>query len=262
MTKPLSKQLHKISKKIENTEQCNLFLDYDGSLVSFKNRPEEVYTPEKIKQTLGKIPKKIHVLIITGRNLEEIKKLLPMEKISFAATHGIQIKLEGKEEYVLERAKKTQPLLKKIKKHVEEKFEEKKDVIVEDKKYTLALHYRQLPDREANKIVEKFKNIVKKYDRKQKLEFLHGSKVIEIRPKGWDKGKAVEHIQKTQKEKADLNIYIGDDVTDEDAFRYLRQQDNNITIYVKNDSDIKTNAEWWVKNPEEVYHFLEEITEL
>jgi trehalose 6-phosphate phosphatase len=99
--------------------------------------------------------------------------------------------------------------------------------------------------------------IVKTVGNDKSLELMHGEKVVEIRPKGWNKGKAVELIYINYASKNVLPVYIGDDTTDEDAFQVIGNQ--GISIFVKNDSNRSTIANYWLKNPDDVLKFLKSI---
>ncbi|HUS99839.1 MAG TPA: trehalose-phosphatase, partial [Candidatus Thermoplasmatota archaeon] len=81
------------------------------------------------------------------------------------------------------------------------------------------------------------------------------------RPKGWNKGKGIElFLARFTAVKNILPLYIGDDITDEDAFRFLGKR--GITIYVANTSKRKTSARYWVKNPNEVCSFLQSLAQM
>jgi trehalose-phosphatase len=195
--------------------------------------------------------------VITGRVLSDITRLVDTQKLIVAALHGIEIRYPDGKEFVWKQAEENQVLIQEIKNRSVQEFQQVKEIYIEDKKYSMAFHYRQVPTVKSKDFIEKFISIYKKIDREKKLEVLHGDKVIEIRPKGWNKGKAVEKILKKLKNKKNdlLPIYIGDDTTDEDAFKFLRRQ--GLNIYVKNDSELETLAHYYVRNPSEVYKFLE-----
>ncbi len=259
MTKYIFDNLHEIKYRLQGKEKILLFLDYDGTLVSFKKKPDQVKTPEKIKNILKKISDKscFKPVIITGRTLEEIKKLIDIDDFVYAAVHGLKIKYPDKQEFIWEKAEKNKPILKKIKKQTHEEFIDEEDVFIEDKKLTVAFHYRTLSEEKINDIVKKFVSIIKKYDKKNELNILHGSKVVEVRPRGWDKGKAVETIIENFDNKNFLPVYLGDDTTDEDAFRFLKNK--GLTVYVINNSEEDTDADYYLKNPDDVYGFLEKM---
>jgi len=123
---------------------------------------------------------------------------------------------------------------------------------------TLAFHYRMVEKEKSQEMIDKFLNLVNKVGNPNSIDVLHGSKVVEIRPKGWNKGKAVELIlKKVSKNKNFLPIYIGDDTTDEDAFNSIGNK--GITIFVENDEERSTSAQYSLKNPNEVLDFLKMI---
>ena len=255
--------LHSIHDKIDKADEILLFLDYDGTLVSFKNRPEDVTTPDKTRLVLHYLTQnpKFNIFIISGRTLHEIKKLIDTKGLSFAALHGLQIELSNGKSFFWEKAEDLRPLLKKLKTILLNEFENEKGVIIEDKEFTLAFHYRMLSKDKIKDTVEKFSNLVKKINNNNLLEIIYGAKVVEARPKGWHKGKAVELILKNISEfKNFFPIYIGDDITDENAFQHLRKE--GITIFVTHDSNRKTAAQYWLKDPDEVIKFLQSLSKI
>ncbi len=258
MTKYVFNNLDAIKYRIQG-KKIFLFLDYDGTLVSFKNKPDEVKTPGKVKNTLENFSDNPNckLVIITGRTLDEIKKLVNIKNIVYAAVHGLKIKYPDGNEFVWKKAEKNKSVLKQIKKQTNEEFRDEKNVFIEDKKLTLAFHYRKLAEEKTSFFVEKFVSIVKKYDQNNELDVLKGSKVVEVRPRGWDKGKAVETIIENFDNKNFLSVYLGDDTTDEDAFRFLKNK--GLTVFVSNNSDDETYADFFLKNPDDVYRFLKKI---
>ena len=86
---------------------------------------------------------------------------------------------------------------------------------------------------------------------------MHLTKGFNVLPNIWDKGKTVDYILEKHVPADALSIYFGDDVTDEDAFRILK--DKGITVYVKNDDTRDTEADLFVKDPEDVRSALEKL---
>ena len=251
---------NKIFKTIERADNTLLFLDYDGTLVSFKDKPDEVVTSKEVETVLEKLVQnpKFTVFIISGRTLNEIKSLLAIEGLSFAALHGLQIELSNGKSFSWSLAENVLPFLEKIKEKVFYEFKDEKGVFIEDKGFTLAFHYRMLSKEKIEGAVEKFIDTVKNIDKKNMLEIIHGAKVVEARPRGWDKGKATELIlNNIQGNTNTIPVYIGDDTTDEDAFKYLKNQ--GLTIFVTNNSNRTTSAHYWLKNPDEVLMFLKNL---
>lgn len=255
--------INTIFNKIKKTDKVLLFLDYDGTLVSFKNRPQDVITPDKVKSVLNKLTQnqQFIIFIITGRMLHEIKKLLGIQGLSYAALHGLQIELSNEKSFFWEEAEKIRPLLEKLKETSLKGFKNEKGIYIEDKEFTLAFHYRLLTDEKIKDFVEKFEKIVKENDVNNMLEMIHGAKVVEVRPQGWNKGKAVELIlNNVVKTSNILPIYIGDDTTDEDAFRHIGNQ--GLTIWVTHNSKRTTTAQYWLKDPDEVIVFLQFLSKM
>jgi trehalose 6-phosphate phosphatase len=259
MPEYLFDHFYQITDKINKTDKIVLFLDYDGTLVYFKNKPQEVVTPNEIKTVLSHLIQiqKFTIVIVTGRSLYDIKKLLDIDELSFVALHGLQIELSNAKSYIWEPTDDIRKILKNIKNLTEKKFQNKKGIYFEDKELTFALHYRMLAKEKIKDVVERFIELVKAVDTNNKLDILHGSKVIEIRPEGWNKGKAVELISSNMISKNTLPIYIGDDTTDEEAFRYIDNQ--GITIFVSNNTNRSTIAQYWLRNPDEVLNFLKSL---
>lgn len=255
----LFSHIHRIFTKIDETDAILLLLDYDGTLVSFRNRPQDVVTSDKVKIVLTSLLKnpKFTVVIVSGRTLHEIKQLLDIDGLSFVALHGLQIELANGKSYSKQIDSNIRSILEKIKEASEYKFKDEKGIYLEDKKLTLAFHYRLITEEKINDAIEKFLEIVKTVDTDKSLELIHGAKVVEVRPKGWNKGKVVELIYTSYASKKVLPIYIGDDSTDEDAFRAIGNR--GITVFVSNNSNQSTAAQYWLKDPDDVLKFLKTL---
>jgi trehalose-phosphatase len=261
MTEHIYNHLTIIYDRINKADKINLFLDYDGTLVYFKNRPKDVITSNKVKNVLHNLSQnpKFNIFIISGRTLHEIKQLINIKGLSFAALHGLQIELSSGKSFFWKEAENLRPSLDILKEILLYKFKDEKGLFIEDKEFTLAFHYRLLSKEKAKDVIENFSNIFKKINTNNMLEVIYGAKVIEARPKGWHKGKAVELILKNISENKNfLPIYIGDDITDEDAFKQLGKK--GITIYVTNDSKSPTAAQYYLKDPDEVINFLQSLS--
>lgn len=235
-------------------ENLALFLDYDGTLVPFKDRPEDATPPNALIGILKRLVdrRKFVIWIISGRMIDEIEEMLPIKGLHFAGLHGLQIDFpNGK--FVWDGAKESIPILDKIKKEVFAKFGNENAIRIKDKIFTLALNYRCFTG-EIGKLKEKFVEIVSKYN-DGTLEIIHGAKILEVRPKGWNKGTAVEMILK--KIPNAMPIYIGDDRTDEDAFNYINSIDG-ITIIA---NEKEANAKFYLRGQREVLSFLNILSE-
>ncbi len=251
------KYLNNIQKKLNKAENVLLFLDYDGTLAPFQADPLSAFALPEIEQALKKLDKehKFHLSLVSGRKLSELKKMIKLSCSNYAGSHGLEIDMSFAEGKIYpDQNKKPDVLSKKNYQKTKEKYLKAEAVRVEDKGFGLALHFdSEKAQSEAEKELQVlFENT--------SYQVLSGRKVIEIRPESWDKGKAVDYISKQIKDNLDiknnLRIYIGDDRTDEDAFKVLK---DGITIYVQNEDDLNTEAEYYLKNPEDTAKLLKKI---
>lgn len=257
MPKYLFDYCSEIFRSLNKADTVALFLDYDGTLVSFKDTPTSVVTPANVVTVLNNLIQhpKFMVFIVSGRPLQELKILLPLTGLSFVALHGLQIELSTGNTFNWKSAENTLPLLKKLKKQAVYAFKKDDGVLIEDKKFTVAFHYRLLPSDKIEEAITRFMKIVKGIDNHHLLDIIHGEKVVEVRPNGWHKGKALEVILRhNHRCNKSVPVYIGDDTTDEDAFRYIG--DDGVTIVVLNDASKVTAASYWLQDPADVVRFL------
>lgn len=251
------KHLNKLQERINKTKNILLFMDYDGTLAPFQADPLSAFALPEIEEALKKLDKeqKFHLSLVSGRKLNELKKMIKLSRSNYAGSHGLEIDMSFAEGKIYpDQNKKPDVLSKKNYQKTKEKYLEEEAVHVEDKGFGLALHFDSEKEQsEAEKELQVlFENTA--------YQVLSGRKVIEIRPESWDKGKAVNYISDQIKDNLDLKnvlrIYIGDDRTDEDAFRVLK---DGITIYVQNDDDLNTEAEYYLRNPEDTAKLLKKI---
>jgi len=242
-----------------------LLLDYDGTLASISPSPSEAILPSatrKILRILGKAGG-IRLAIVTGRGMANIKKMVGVKGITYVANHGLEVSGPAvKRKYVIGAAYRG--ILKKILISLGAAFLGNRGVIVEDKGLTVSLHYRKAPAKDAARIKKIFLETVRPYLKAETVRIMAGKKIWEIRPpSGWDKGGVVTWLlgRETRRLKdasAVLPVYIGDDVTDEDAFKALRR--NGITIRV---GSLKSSAaSFYLNDIDEVRSFLERIARL
>jgi len=125
--------------------------------------------------------------------------------------------------------------------------------LVERKRFSIAAHYRNVKENDVPKVERAVSEVAARHDELRRLD---GKKVYELLPNiDWDKGKAVLWLLETLGLKGGnvRPIYIGDDATDEDAFRALEQR--GIGILVSEQSQ-PTAAKYSLKDPAEVEYFL------
>ena len=251
-----------IKKELEKKYRY-LFLDCDGTLAPIANTPEEARIPKETKEALTSLSmlQKVKLAIISGRSLADIKSVVGLNGIIYVGNHGLEI--DGPNitsQWKAAAAYKDD--LAEIKTELAKEFTVIPDVSVEDKGLSLCLHYRKADiDEEKVKVI--FNRIIDPYVAAGKVSTMLGKKVIEVRPAiGLNKGKIVKWLIKREHlithDENIAAIYIGDDQTDEQAFKVLG--DNDITIIVGNNPT--SSAQYYVDDTEQVYQLLTMILNL
>ena len=238
-----------------------IFLDYDGTLTPIVQRPEDAVISDEMKQTLKKLASIFTVAIVTGRDKEDVENLVGLNKLIYAGSHGYII--TGPDGLHMEHPDSEEiiPKLDKIEKEVEEKLEAKtRGTQVDRKRYAIGIHYRNARPEDEKVVHDLVTEILEKHPGHKKGE---GKKIVEIKPDAdWHKGKAVEWIMDALElaEKKDVTpVFIGDDITDEDAFEVLK--DTGIGILVGGHGQ-KTHAQYALKNVYQVREFFSRLIDL
>ena len=239
-----------------------IFLDYDGTLTPIVDDPSKAFLPPLTKQlitALARMPG-VEIVVISGRALSEIKRLVGISGLTYVGNHGFEI--EGPSmRHVHPSSEQTAKLLFRIAKQLNKAFKIYPGISVENKKLTLSIHYRNLEDKTVNEAKKLFEKILEPYVTTKQAEVIEGKKVWEIRPAlAWNKGATVLWL--FERSVAALNfvilpIYIGDDQTDETAFHSLKR--NGLTIRVTDNPFEETHAKYFLRGPEEVVEFLKRI---
>ena len=250
-------------KRIEKTlkgKSIYLFLDYDGTLAPIALTPGMAVMPEKTKDVLRQLskPSSHKIAIISGRALKDISRRVGLKNIVYVGNHGFEIKgpkisFKSPVPFLY---KKT---LKEIKIKLEKALSSIDGVLIENKGFSLSVHYR-LTDKENVPVVKaRFYTTIFPYEFMNNVQVKPGKMVLEIKPPtSWNKGKAVlwllarqKFLLRKKKQKI-LPIYIGDDVTDEDAFSALKNKGWAVRIGKLQ----KSCARYYMKNTEEVSDLL------
>jgi trehalose 6-phosphate synthase/phosphatase len=226
-------------------ENIFLFLDYDGTLTPIVDTPDKALMTKPMRSLIRELRDKLPVAIISGRSLKDVMNMVKIKEMIYAGNHGAEVWYgnrlvighSGSKEKLNDIISKLQKSLASI-----------KGVIVEDKGITASIHFRNVSPEDQSRLFNIFWSITNKH--KRYFRVTSGRKVLEIRPVGiWNKGDAVNMIWK-KFDKSRLPIYIGDDVTDEDAFKVLKGEGISIAIGKSLDAD------YYLKNQKELRKFL------
>ncbi len=245
--------------KVKPDQKIALFLDYDGTLVPIQQNPAKCILSDSIKKQLQLLAhsNRCYLAILSGRSLPDIKKRVGIRKIYYGGNHGLDI--SGPDvRYTHPKAQLAKPVVKNVKHLLKKDTEHIKGAWLEDKKFTLSLHFRSVDKKEVLSVKKAFYKVVAQFFENGSLSIIKGKKVLELVPDlSWNKGVATLWILKQLKDKC-LPIYIGDDRTDETAFRELFKR--GITIRIGKSK--KTSADYYLKGQWEVSRLLQQIQEL
>ena len=245
--------LHKIKAGLK----IALFLDFDGTLVPIQKDPAQCFLPEEMKKQLRSIAASpnCYMSILSGRMLSDIKKRVGIKDIYYSGNHGLDISGTGMR-YTHPKAMSAKPIINHVKQLLQKKIKNIKGAWIEDKKFTISLHFRSVKKEEISFVKKVFYKTAAELLEKKSLAVIKGKKVLELIPNAsWDKGKAALWILQRLKNNC-LPIYIGDDQTDETAFKALCK--NGITIRVGKSK--KTYAKYYLKGHREVSRLLQQIS--
>lgn len=248
--------LDQITGLLRNHQTKVLMLDFDGTLTPIVKLPQHAILSSQTKQLLQNLSKKpgLYLAIISGRELAVLKDRVALPNIIYGGIHGFEGDIQG-QEYLFPIPKEYTETLVNIHKKLQEIVPKFNGAIIQDKKTTLALHYRLVEKPQIKPLKLLFDEILKDYKNNKLVSVIAGKKIWEIRPNvDWNKGSfaklVIEEISKITNS-TPLTLYIGDDQTDEDAFESLQDQ---ITIRVGKHN--KSKAKYYLKNPWEVIKFL------
>jgi trehalose-phosphatase len=246
--------MRKIIQKIKPGNKILLFLDYDGTLVPIKKKPELAVLHPRRRKVLESLSEKFFVSVVSGRSLREIKKIVGIDTLAYIGNHGLEMCWRDKR-WVHPEAEKIRPALEGVLKRLRIRTRGLKEVLIEDKRLTASIHYRLL----APESRKKLKKIIGKETQihKRLLIITEGKRVYELRPKlEWDKGRGIlQLIQWLELEKARIKVYVGDDRTDEDAFKALEKDGLTILVGRRKDSF----ALYRFSGVDEVWKFLKAL---
>lgn len=231
-----------------------VFLDYDGTLTPIVATPDLAVLSEEMRETVRKLSSCAKVSIVSGRATDDVQGKVQIGGIFYAGSHGFEIVDPNGKVKINEEAEAIRQVIDTVHGQLSEKLKDVKGALVEHVKYTISVHYRLVSDEDFQKVKEVVEEILREHSNLRKT---NGKKVFELRPKiDWHKGKAVEWILNVlgYQPNDHFVIYIGDDVTDEDAFAALAGKGFGVLVA---DTPRNSKAAYMVKDTQDVKKVLE-----
>lgn len=236
-----------------------LFLDYDGTLTPIVKRPELAVLSRGTRGLIESLrdSERFIVCLVSGRLITDLKARVGVEGIIYVGNHGLEMEGPGMR-FVNAKARRSRMLLKRISKKLDISLRPIAGVILEDKGLSLTLHYRLVKKKDIPTVKALFDEVVKPYCSRKEVRVGSGKQVLEVRPfTGRDKGKATLWVLRRFKVRLKTDnivpVYMGDDWTDESAFKILN--DKGVTIFVGG-ANPDTTAQLFLRTPKEVGKFL------
>ena len=236
-----------------------LFLDYDGTLTPIVKRPEDAILSDEMHEVLKACASRLHVAVVSGRDMDDLRNRVNIDEIIYAGSHGFRISGPGGLFMEHEKSASLLPHLDQAEIQLQQLFHGKyKGVQIERKRYAIAVHFRNAGKEDIPGIKNQVYELVEKTPGFKTGE---GKMILEIKPDiDWHKGKAVnwilEKLELTDRKKY-LPVYIGDDVTDEDAYETLSEWGIGIQV---GPGPVPSASKYRLKNIYQVRIFLKEFT--
>lgn len=248
-----------IEQRLQNTEHIDLFSDFDGVLAPIAPTPEAAEIDPGIAAILAELhtQKKIHIAIVSGRSLKSLVEKVAIPALTFAGNHGLEIH-GPRIQWAADIPNEAMHALASFAKDMAELLQPFKGAIVEDKNYSLSIHFRLLPETKVAAFKELFEKTLHTYPRNL-LHVTVGKKIFEVLPvKNVNKGtatlKILDYFHGEAWPQKTIPIFLGDDMTDEHAFEAL--QHHGITIFI-GETLRKTKARFWLQNISQVKELLQ-----
>ena len=238
-------------------------LDFDGTLSPIVRRPDEAALLDGVAGPLRRLVHRTDTVgaIVSGRGLADVRERVGLEGMYYAGNHGFEIEGPGVDR-VHPAAERARPALEAGLAGLRSALAGEPGTEVEDKHWTLSVHYRRA---ERAGAVARVRAAVDEHCRRPGLRVTEGKKIFEVRPDvDWHKGRATEFLLRVVAGQDDPAlsvlpaIFIGDDRTDEDAFAVVRDRGGGIVV---GDPPADTRAVAWLRGPGEVAELIQALAD-
>ncbi len=236
-----------------------VFFDFDGTLSDIVNDPDVARLTGGAAEALTLLAACCPVAVLSGRDLADVTDRVGLPGIWYAGSHGFELTAPDGTHHQNEAAAAAIPVLQQAAAQLRDQLAAITGVMVEHKRFAIAVHYRNA----ARDRVGEVTAVVRTAGQRNALRVTTGREVIELRPNiDWDKGKTLRWVIGHLHDAGSgplLPIYIGDDITDEDAFDAVREDGIGIVVRHTEDGDRATAALFALENPAQVSEFTERL---
>jgi len=203
---------------IPHLSRTAVLLDIDGTLLDFAPTPREVWVPPELSKTLKFLHERTNgaLALVSGRSLNDIDLIFAPDQYPAIGGHGAEMRLRPEGDAVAAHAP---PLDRELKRRLAAIAKLSPGILLEDKGYSLALHYRLAPH--AEKLIYEAVSLIRADLPNAPIEVLPGNCVCEIKNAGFTKATGVLELMTHEPFKGRRPFFIGDDVTDETVFAIM-----------------------------------------
>jgi trehalose 6-phosphate phosphatase len=208
-----------------------VFLDYDGTLTPIVDRPEAAVISQRMRDAVRALALRCTVCVVSGRDRPVVQELMGIDDLVVAGSHGFDIWDPRTGTLEHDAATGFEPLLAEITDRLRTKAAAIEGALVEPKRASVALHYRLVAPEHRPAVAAVLDQVLAEHP--DQLKVTPGKLVYEVQPKiDWHKGKAVLYLIAALHLDGDgiVPLYLGDDITDEDAFRALSGRGIGIVV--------------------------------
>lgn len=212
-----------VERRLRSRPRWLLGLDCDGTLSAIAPHPGEARVDGRVRGLLKAFRgrRDCPAAVISGRALKDLKRLVGVPGLVYAGNHGIEIQGPGVR-FLHPKARAAARELRGVSRSLARGLEGVPGARLEDKRFSLSVHYRQTPAGHLPRVEEAVRRALKGVPSagRRRFELVRGKKVLEVRPRlRWEKGDALRLLSRGR-----LPIFVGDDAVDEHAFRAARAQ--------------------------------------
>jgi trehalose 6-phosphate phosphatase len=239
--------------------QPAVFYDFDGTLSEIVEDPASARLSDGSADALTALCAQCPVAILSGRDLADVRERIGLPGLWYAGSHGFELTGPDGAHHQNAEAAESIPVLAEAAAELADQLARIPGVVVEHKRFGVAVHYRNA----ARDRVGEVAAAVRSAGQRTALRVTTGREVIELRPDvDWDKGKTMRWVLDyiaDDRGSSLLPIYLGDDITDEDAFDAVH--DDGVAILVRHNDDghRATAAGYALDNPDRVREFTERL---
>ena len=236
-----------------------IFFDFDGTLSPIVEQPGAAALAPGADKALRALAALYPVAVLSGRDLADVRERVGIPGLWYAGSHGFEMVGPDGVYHHNETAAQAIPLLDQAAAELADQLAPIAGVVVEHKRYAVAVHYRNAAPEAAATVTAAVHNVGNRLG----LKATSGRMVAELRPNlNWDKGKTLEWIvDQMAGEEPLLPIFLGDDLTDEDGFDAVLHDGIGIVVRHSEDGDRATGARFYLADPEHVREFVERLVE-